>query len=293
MITGHSALFAAAIAAFALCMYVLLDGFDLGVGALVLFSNDEAIRDRMVDAIAPTWDGNETWLVLAGVSLFGAFPVAYSVLLPAFYLPIILMLMALGCRGVSIEFRFQTETWRRFWDKVFGVGSIVAALSQGLILGGAIQGVAVSGHQFSGGVLDFLGPFRRYDAEDHSRVVCGRRRFDFCRSCRRSTSTPRGLGKARILTRGTRRYLFKLALRGCGANWTQARRTALCLCLACDPAAHLGVCPERLSNHRTLPDLLLRSVLPEHQPGFHRCRSRNRDPGDTWLHDPGLPHLQG
>ena len=159
MITGHLMLFAAAIVTFALCMYVLLDGFDLGVGALLLFPNDEAIRDRMVDAIAPTWDGNETWLVLAGVSLFGAFPLAYSVLLPAFYLPIILMLMALGCRGVSIEFRIQTETWRRFWDRVFGVGSIVAALSQGLILGGAIQGVALSGHQFSGGVLDFLGPF--------------------------------------------------------------------------------------------------------------------------------------
>lgn len=159
MITGHLALFAAAIVLFALCMYVVLDGFDLGVGALLLFPTDEAIRDRMVDAIAPTWDGNETWLVLAGISLFGAFSLAYSVLLPAFYLPIILMVMALGCRGVSIEFRFQSETWRRFWDKVFGVGSIVAALSQGLILGGAIQGVAVSGHQFSGGVLDFLGPF--------------------------------------------------------------------------------------------------------------------------------------
>ena len=113
----------------------------------------------MVDAIAPSWDGNETWLVLAGVSLVGAFPLAYSVPLLEFYLPIILMLMALGCRGVSIEFRFQTETWRRFWDRLFGVGSIVAALSQGLVLGGAIQSVAVSGHQFSGGVLDFLGPF--------------------------------------------------------------------------------------------------------------------------------------
>jgi cytochrome d ubiquinol oxidase subunit II len=152
-------LVAAAVTAFALCMYVVLDGFDLGVGALLLFPTDEAIRDRMVEAIEPTWDGNETWLILAGVSLFGAFPLAYSVLLPAFYLPIILMLMALGCRGVSMEFRFQTRTWRRFWDKAFGVGSIVAALSQGLILGGAIQGVAVTGHQFSGHVLDFLAPF--------------------------------------------------------------------------------------------------------------------------------------
>jgi cytochrome d ubiquinol oxidase subunit II len=153
-------LVAAAIAAFALCMYVVLDGFDLGVGALLLFPTDETIRDRMVDAIEPTWDGNETWLVLAAVSLFGAFPVAYSVLLPAFYLPTILLLMALGCRGVSIEFRFQTDTWRKFWDKAFGVGSIVAALSQGLILGGAIQGVTVTGHEFSGQLLDFVGPFQ-------------------------------------------------------------------------------------------------------------------------------------
>jgi cytochrome bd ubiquinol oxidase subunit II len=156
---GVLTLVAAAITAFALCMYVVLDGFDLGVGALLLFPTDEAIRDRMVEAIEPTWDVNETWLILAGVSLFGAFPVAYSVLLPAFYLPIILMLMALGCRGVSMEFRFQTDTWRRFWDKAFGVGSIIAALSQGLILGGAIQGIAVTGHQFSGHVLDFLAPF--------------------------------------------------------------------------------------------------------------------------------------
>jgi cytochrome bd ubiquinol oxidase subunit II len=149
----------AAVTAFALCMYVVLDGFDLGVGALLLLPTDEAIRDRMVGAIEPTWDGNETWLILAGVSLFGAFPVAYSVLLPAFYLPIILMLMALGCRGVSMEFRFQTNTWRRFWDKAFGVGSIVAALCQGLILGAAIQGIAVTGQEFSGHVLDFLAPF--------------------------------------------------------------------------------------------------------------------------------------
>jgi cytochrome d ubiquinol oxidase subunit II len=159
MIPSVLTLVAAAVTAFALCMYVVLDGFDLGVGALLLLPTDEAIRDRMVDAIEPTWDGNETWLILAGVSLFGAFPVAYSVLLPAFYLPIIFMLMALGCRGVSIEFRFQTDTWRRFWDKAFGAGSIVAALSQGLILGGALQGVAVTGHEFSGHVLDFLAPF--------------------------------------------------------------------------------------------------------------------------------------
>jgi cytochrome bd ubiquinol oxidase subunit II len=152
-------LIAAAIAAFSLCMYVVLDGFDLGVGALLLLPARESVRDRMVDAISPTWDGNETWLILAGVSLFGAFPVAYGVLLPAFYLPLLVMLMALGCRGVSMEFRFQTDRWRRFWDKVFGFGSIVAALCQGLIVGGAVQGVAVTGGRFSGSVLDFLAPY--------------------------------------------------------------------------------------------------------------------------------------
>lgn len=150
---------AAFVTVFALAMYVLLDGFDLGVGAMLLLSRDEAMRDRMVSAIAPTWDGNETWLILAGVCLLAAFPLAYSVLLPALYLPLLLMLMALGCRGVSFEFRFQTVAWRTFWDRAFAIGSLVATLCQGLILGGAIQGVTVEGNHFGGSVLDFVSPF--------------------------------------------------------------------------------------------------------------------------------------
>jgi cytochrome d ubiquinol oxidase subunit II len=144
---------------FALTLYVMLDGFDLGVGALLLFQSDEKLRDRMVDAIMPMWDGNETWLVMAGVSLLAVFPIAYGVLMPAFYVPLICMLLALGLRGVSFEFRFQTQGGRRLWDMAFGVGSIVAALAQGLIAGGLIQGVAVAGERFDGSVFDVFRPF--------------------------------------------------------------------------------------------------------------------------------------
>jgi cytochrome d ubiquinol oxidase subunit II len=141
----------------ALTLYLMLDGFDLGVGSLLLLARDEDWRDRMIASIAPTWDGNETWLVMAAVAIFAAFPVAYGVLLPAFYLPLILMLLALGLRGVSIEFRFQTKAWRRFWDRAFWIGSVVAALMQGLIVGGLVQGVTMQGDRFSGSVFDVFG----------------------------------------------------------------------------------------------------------------------------------------
>jgi len=148
----------ALVAAFALTLYVMLDGFDLGVGALLPLVHDEPDRDRMVASIAPTWDGNETWLIMAGVALLAAFPVAYGVLLPAFYLPLIAMLLSLGLRGVSVEFRFQTIAGRRFWDGAFAFGSIVAALAQGLIVGGLLQGVAVDGDRFAGSVFDVFRP---------------------------------------------------------------------------------------------------------------------------------------
>jgi cytochrome d ubiquinol oxidase subunit II len=152
-------LLSALFTAFALLLYVLLDGFDLGVGALLLAQSDERLRDRMVDSIMPTWDGNETWLIMAGVALLAAFPIAYGVLLPAFYIPLIVMLLALGLRGVSFEFRYQVEHGRSFWDVAFGVGSILAALMQGLIVGGLIQGVAVDGERFNGSVFDVFQPF--------------------------------------------------------------------------------------------------------------------------------------
>jgi cytochrome d ubiquinol oxidase subunit II len=144
---------------FALTLYVMLDGFDLGVGALLLLASDEEVRDRMIDSIMPTWDGNETWLVMAGVTLLAGFPIAYGILLPAFYLPLIIMLLSLGLRGVSFEFRWQTARGRRTWDVAFSIGSIVAALMQGLIVGGLIQGIAVQGEAFGGSVRDVFMPF--------------------------------------------------------------------------------------------------------------------------------------
>jgi cytochrome d ubiquinol oxidase subunit II len=144
---------------FALTLYVLLDGFDLGVGALLLAQPDERIRNRMIDAIAPTWDGNETWLIMAGVTLLAAFPLAYGVLLPAFYLPLIVMLLSLGLRGVSFEFRDHSENHRRRWDIMFTGGSLAAALAQGIIVGGLIQGVYVNRDTFAGSPLDTFRPY--------------------------------------------------------------------------------------------------------------------------------------
>lgn len=144
--------------AFALTFYVILDGFDLGVGILLLFQPTAASRDHMVDSITPTWDGNETWIIMAGITLFAAFPVAYSILLPAFYLPIIVMLLALGFRGVSFEFRVQSQQYRRRWDIAFAVGSLIAAFMQGLVLGGLMQGVKAENQHFVGSILDVFHP---------------------------------------------------------------------------------------------------------------------------------------
>jgi cytochrome d ubiquinol oxidase subunit II len=145
--------------AFALSLYVLLDGFDLGVGALLLLQTDEKLRDRMVDSITPTWDGNETWLIMAGVGLLAAFPIAYGILLPAFYIPLIAMLLGLGLRGVSFEFRYQVDRGRRIWDLAFAAGSVIAALMQGFMVGGLVQGIAVTDDHFSGSVLDVFRAF--------------------------------------------------------------------------------------------------------------------------------------
>jgi cytochrome d ubiquinol oxidase subunit II len=143
---------------FALVLYMILDGFDLGVGILLLFQPATASRDQMIDSITPTWDGNETWIIMAGVTLLAAFPIAYSILLPAFYLPVILMLLALGFRGVTFEFRVQSKLHRRGWSVAFAVGSLVAAFMQGLVLGGLMQGVKVENQHFAGSVLDVVHP---------------------------------------------------------------------------------------------------------------------------------------
>ena len=145
----------------AIFLYVLLDGFDLGIGILFPFAPSDKCRDRMMNSIAPFWDGNETWLVLGGGGLFAAFPLAYSVLLPAFYIPIIIMLLGLIMRGVAFEFRFKSGEGmsRRLWDYAFHFGSLGAAFCQGMILGAFVQGVQVDGRNFSGGPFDWATGF--------------------------------------------------------------------------------------------------------------------------------------
>jgi cytochrome bd ubiquinol oxidase subunit II len=142
----------------AVAMYVILDGFDLGIGILFPFARDERERDQMMTSIAPFWDGNETWLVLGGVGLLVAFPKAYAAIMPALYLPVIVMLLALVFRGVTFEFRTIARRKAR-WVAVFAGGSTVAAFAQGVILGGLIQGIRVENGQFAGGPLDWATPF--------------------------------------------------------------------------------------------------------------------------------------
>ena len=143
----------------AIFLYIILDGFDLGVGILFPFAPSDKCRDRMMNSIAPFWDGNETWLILGGGGLFAAFPLAYAVLMPALYIPIILMLLGLVFRGVAFEFRFKAKTSKRLWDQAFHFGSLLATFSQGVVLGGFVQGVAVDGRSFNGGALDWLTAF--------------------------------------------------------------------------------------------------------------------------------------
>lgn len=144
----------------AIFLYVLLDGFDLGTGILFPFAPSDKCRDRMMNSIAPFWDGNETWLVLGGGGLLAAFPLAYAVLLPAFYVPIIIMLLSLIMRGVAFEFRFKSEKNTRYlWDHAFHFGSLGAAFCQGMVLGAFIQGVKITGRNFSGGPFDWATGF--------------------------------------------------------------------------------------------------------------------------------------
>ena len=150
----------AGLIAVAVLMYVLLDGFDLGVGILFPFARNDDDRDVMMNTVAPVWDGNETGLVLGGGGLLAAFPVAYSVLMPALYLPVLLMLVGLILRGVSFEFRFRgRRLGRHGWGIGFAAGSFLAAFAQGLVLGGFIQGVTIENQRFAGGPFDWLTPY--------------------------------------------------------------------------------------------------------------------------------------
>ncbi|WP_045388339.1 cytochrome d ubiquinol oxidase subunit II [Falsirhodobacter sp. alg1] len=149
----------AGLIAFAVLTYVVLDGFDLGVGILFPFAKDEKERDVMMNSVAPIWDGNETWLVLGGGGLFAVFPLAYSIVMPALYMPIIAMLLGLIFRGVAFEYRWRTVRWKRLWDYAFFGGSLMAGVCQGLALGGLVQGIEVQGRSYAGGTWDWLTPF--------------------------------------------------------------------------------------------------------------------------------------
>lgn len=147
------------IIAFAIAMYVVMDGFDLGIGILFPQFRVGAERDAAMNAIAPVWDGNETWLVLGGGGLFAAFPLAYAVVLPATYPLIIAMLLGLVFRGVAFEYRWRDPAHRAFWDAAFTGGSLVAALAQGMILGALLQGIEVTDRAYSGSWFDWLTPY--------------------------------------------------------------------------------------------------------------------------------------
>jgi cytochrome d ubiquinol oxidase subunit II len=154
----------AALIGAAVALYVVLDGFDLGIGILFPTTRTESERHQMMNSIAPFWDGNETWLVLGGGGLLVAFPQAYAVIMPAMYLPVIVMLLALVFRGVAFEFRTVARSSQRFWNFAFANGSTLAAFCQGIILGGLTQGVKVENGAFAGGSFDWATPFA---------LVCG------------------------------------------------------------------------------------------------------------------------
>jgi cytochrome bd ubiquinol oxidase subunit II len=166
----------------AVVMYVILDGFDLGIGILFPFARKEEDRDVMMNSVAPFWDGNETWLVLGGGGLWVAFPLAYAVIMPAVYLPIIIMLLALVFRGVAFEFRWVAKPNHRWWDYAFIGGSVVATFAQGLVLGGFLQGIAVEDNAYAGGAFDWLTPFS---------VMCGLALIAGYALWRRPGSSPR------------------------------------------------------------------------------------------------------
>ncbi len=159
----HLPLIWAGIIGLAVAMYVILDGFDLGIGMLTPFAETNGDRDQMINSVAPFWDGNETWLVMGGVGLLVAFPPAYAVVMPAMYLPVIVMLLALVFRGVAFEFRVVSRS-KTLWNAAFAAGSTLAGFCQGLILGGMIQGIRVENGEYAGGPFDWATPFA---------VLCG------------------------------------------------------------------------------------------------------------------------
>jgi cytochrome d ubiquinol oxidase subunit II len=153
------ALFWAGVLGCAILVYVILDGFDLGVGVLFGTTRDQQLRARMMNTIAPFWDGNETWLVVVGAGLFAAFPDAYAVFLGAFYFPVLLLLFGLIFRGIAFEFRYRSERMRHVWDRGFFLGSTVVAFVQGAAVGAMMRGIPVTNDQYAGGAFSWLHPF--------------------------------------------------------------------------------------------------------------------------------------
>jgi cytochrome d ubiquinol oxidase subunit II len=149
----------AGLIAFSVLAYVVLDGFDLGIGILFPLFPGKHDRDVMTNSVAPVWDGNETWLVLGGGGLMAVFPLAYAIIFPALYMPIILMLLGLIFRGVAFEFRWRTKRGSVWWDVGFCIGSFVAAFTQGVALGALVNGITITGRAYSGGWWDWLTPF--------------------------------------------------------------------------------------------------------------------------------------
>ncbi|HVX75275.1 MAG TPA: cytochrome d ubiquinol oxidase subunit II [Bradyrhizobium sp.] len=147
------------IIALAVFVYVVMDGFDLGLGMLFPLFPEKSDRDVIMNSVAPVWDGNETWLVLGGGGLMAAFPLAYAIIMPALYTPMIAMLIGLIFRGVAFEFRWRSQRRRNRWDVAFAGGSLLAALAQGVALGAILQGIHVDGRQYAGGWWDWLTPF--------------------------------------------------------------------------------------------------------------------------------------
>jgi cytochrome d ubiquinol oxidase subunit II len=140
-------------------LYVLLDGFDLGVGILYGFAPDRDARNLVMNSVAPIWDGNETWLVLGGLALLAAFPLAFAIILPAVYFPLLIMLLSLIFRSVAFEFRYRDAEHRTFWDRAFSYGSMLGAFAQGVVLGAFIEGFEIDGRHFAGSSIDCFTPF--------------------------------------------------------------------------------------------------------------------------------------
>lgn len=149
----------AGLLALAIFIYVILDGFDLGIGLVFPFLETDKCRDVAMNSVAPVWDGNETWLVLGGGGLLAAFPLAYAIVLPALYAPFIVMILALVFRGVAFEYRWRDKAHEKTWDRSFFFGSLLATFSQGIVLGAFVQGIDVEGRAYAGGWWDWFTPF--------------------------------------------------------------------------------------------------------------------------------------